>query len=130
MGLFIFVSSSVQKLDPNNSIFRDLPKNKEKHLLYFSIRIVFPINCKLYEIENPKISKNRLPLLHSQHPLPPSVYWLLKSYNRSFGYGCEAVGIRVKSQDRRGCFKCCHFECLPYNLFRLKQIFDSAFLSL
>jgi hypothetical protein len=40
-------------------------ENKEKHLLYLSLRIVFPINCKLLEIENPKKSKNRLPLLRT-----------------------------------------------------------------
>jgi hypothetical protein len=36
-------------------------ENKEKHLLYLSLRIVFPINCK-QEIENPKkIQKSTSP---------------------------------------------------------------------
>jgi hypothetical protein len=28
MGLFIFVSSSIQKLEPKDTIFRDFPKNR------------------------------------------------------------------------------------------------------
>jgi hypothetical protein len=86
MGLFIFVSSSFQKLEPKNmilfgkshnflSLFSDFlffkthfrigrHENKEKHLFDFSLRIVFPSikNCKKLKIQ--KIQKLTSPTVH------------------------------------------------------------------
>jgi hypothetical protein len=43
-------------------------ENKEKNHFYFSLRLVFPINCKLKKIENPKqIKKSTSP--NVQYPM-------------------------------------------------------------
>jgi hypothetical protein len=45
MGLFMFVSSSVQKLEPKNSIFRDFPK---KLCFFVPKKTYFEIRGKLW----------------------------------------------------------------------------------
>jgi hypothetical protein len=37
--------------------------NKEKHLFYFSLRIIFPINCKLWKLKIQKIPKSTTQVL-------------------------------------------------------------------
>jgi hypothetical protein len=63
--------------------------------IYFVLRILLPIQIQLLEIENPKKSKNRLPILHSGVIRLPTFLSLQKEYNI---YMCYTIQKYRKSK--------------------------------